>query len=394
MSRARNPGLKKRFRANGRFEWHIDKRIKGFGRLCESTGTSDKEEAARYLARRIEEIRQAAIYGTRPRRKFREAATRYLNEFACKRSIERDARALKDLDPFIGDIWLDCVHDDSFGAYIDARRKHPPEGCKPLAAGTINRNLAVARRILNLAARLWRDEGSTLTWLAQAPLIQFLENKGARKPYPIDWSEQQLLFRELVPHLRQAALCKVNTGMREKEVCQLRWEWEQRVPELDTPEIKRTVFVLPEWVTKNKEARVVVLNDVAQRIIDGVRGQHPTYVFTWVDRKGRRRRFTRLNNSGWKAARRRAAARYQEELGRAAPEGFRRVRVHDLKHTCGRRLRAAGVGLEDRQDILGHKSGRITTHYSAPEIGSLVAAVNRIADSRGIHARTVLRLVA
>ena len=152
-------------------------------------------------------------------RKFREAATRYLNEFAWKRSIERDARALKDLDPFIGDIWLDCVHDDSFRAYIDARRKHPREGCKPPAAGTINRNLAVARRILNLAARLWRDEGSTLTWLAQAPLIQFLENKGARKPYPIDWCEQELLFSELAPHLRQAALCKVNTGMREKEVC-------------------------------------------------------------------------------------------------------------------------------------------------------------------------------
>jgi len=63
-----------------------------------------------------------------------------------------------------------------------------------------------------------------------------------------------------------------------------------RLPRTDDriPEIKRTVFVLPEWLTKNKEARVVVLNDVAQRIIDGVRGQHPTYVFTWVDRKGRR----------------------------------------------------------------------------------------------------------
>ena len=45
------------------FEWHIDKRIKRFGRLCESTGTSDEEEAARYLARRIDEIRQATIYG-------------------------------------------------------------------------------------------------------------------------------------------------------------------------------------------------------------------------------------------------------------------------------------------------------------------------------------------
>ena len=103
MSKRRTAGLRKRFREGGAFEWHIDKRIKRFGRLCESTGTSDEEEAARYLARRIEEIRQATIYGTRPRRKFRQAATRYLTDFAWKRSIERDARALKDMDPFIGD---------------------------------------------------------------------------------------------------------------------------------------------------------------------------------------------------------------------------------------------------------------------------------------------------
>ena len=137
----------------------------------------------------------------------------------------------------------------------------------------------------------------------------------------------------------------------------------------------------------------MVLNDVAQSVIEGLRGKHPTYVFTWMDRKGRRHPFIRLTNSGWRAARRRAVARYEKELGRPAPEGFRRVRVHDLRHTFGRRLRAAGVGLEDRQDLLGHKSGRITTHYSAPEIGNLLAATNRIADSRGIHARTVLRLI-
>jgi len=46
--------------------------------------------------------------------------------------------------------------------------------------------------------------------------------------------------------------------------------------------------------------------------------------------------------------------------------------VHDLKHTFGRRLRAAGVSFEDRQDLLGHRSGRITTHYSAAGLlGSL-----------------------
>jgi hypothetical protein len=52
--------------------------------------------------------------------------------------------------------------------------------------------------------------------------------------------------------------------------------------------------------------------------------------------------------------------------------------VYHLKHTFGRRLRAAGVSFEDRQDLLGHKSGRITTHYSQAELENLIAAANRV----------------
>jgi integrase len=63
-------------------------------------------------------------------------------------------------------------------------------------------------------------------------------------------------------------------------------------------------------------------------------------------------------NSAWKRARKRAV--------------LDQVRVHDLKYTFGRRLRAAGVSFEDRQDLLGHRSGRITTHYSAAELGKLI----------------------
>jgi hypothetical protein len=45
-----------------------------------------------------------------------------------------------------------------------------------------------------------------------------------------------------------------------------------------------------------------------------------------------------------------------------------------MKHTFGRRLRAAGVSFEDKQDLLGHKNGRITTHYSRAEVSNLIAA--------------------
>jgi integrase len=58
------------------------------------------------------------------------------------------------------------------------------------------------------------------------------------------------------------------------------------------------------------------------------------------------------------------------------------VRVHDLKHTFGRRLRAAGVSFEDRQDLLGHKSRRITTHYSEVELVNLIAAAEKACETK------------
>lgn len=54
----------------------------------------------------------------------------------------------------------------------------------------------------------------------------------------------------------------------------------------------------------------------------------------------------------------------------------------DLKHTFGRRLRAAGISFEDRQDLLRHRSGRITTHYSTAELQNLYDAANRVCEKQ------------
>ncbi len=91
---------------------------------------------------------------------------------------------------------------------------------------------------------------------------------------------------------------------------------------------------------------------------------------------------TSMNTTAWQNARVRAADKWKEQAGNEAADGFRRVRVHDLKHTFGRRLRAAGVSFEDRQDLLGHKSGRITTHYSSAELTSLIAAAEKVCDEK------------
>lgn len=86
-------------------------------------------------------------------------------------------------------------------------------------------------------------------------------------------------------------------------------------------------------------------------------------------------------------------AKYEEMLGEEAPEGFKTLHVHDLRHTVGRRLRAAGVSHETRQVILGHKNGSITTHYSAAELRELFDAMELIATDnlRESHALTLLK---
>jgi integrase len=105
-------------------------------------------------------------------------------------------------------------------------------------------------------------------------------------------------------------------------------------------ELGLSVFILPADEVKDTDGRgddrLVILNSIAAHIVDEQRGHHATHVFAYDGKP-----VTRMGNSAWYAARRRAS--------------LDQVRVHDLKHTFGRQLRAAGVAFEDRQDLLGHR---------------------------------------
>ncbi|WP_367351802.1 tyrosine-type recombinase/integrase [Achromobacter animicus] len=138
---------------------------------------------------------------------------------------------------------------------------------------------------------------------------------------------------------------------------------------------------------KNGEERLVVLNDVARSVIRKQRGQDEEWVFPYEGRPLRR-----MNDTAWRNARKRAAAKWQELHKRAPHPGFAKLRVHDLKHTYGRRLRAADVPEEDRKALIGHTDGGITSHYSAAELSKLIEHANKVSatDSRS-PALTVLK---
>jgi len=145
-------------------------------------------------------------------------------------------------------------------------------------------------------------------------------------------------------------LFALHTGLRESELTGLRWGEEMQ---------SLNIFMLPGHRSKNSEDRIVPLNGTAKAIIEAQRGKHDEYVFTF---KGNP--VLRINGHAWRKARNRA--------------NLNQCRVHDLLHTFGRRLRAAGVSFENRQDLLGHKSSRITDHYCRAEIEELMNAVENL----------------
>jgi integrase len=88
------------------------------------------------------------------------------------------------------------------------------------------------------------------------------------------------------------------------------------------------------------------------------------------------KRVLRMNNNGWRRARRKA--------------GLADVRVHDLRHTFATRLRAAGVAEEDRSALLGHAVHGMPQLYASADVGRLVALANRVLDRVGTC--TILRV--
>jgi len=356
--RNRMPGL----RQKGGI-WQIEKRCRFAhgGWLRESTGTSSRNKAEQILIRRLAEIEEEARRHEAAIFTFEEAALRYLEEIAHKSSADTIAMHLDQLFPFIGHLPIAHVHDGTIQPFIEHGKG------RGLSPKTINNMLGVVATVLNRAARVWRDTDGR-PWLTQAPArISRLSVKGKQaKPYPLSWAEQDRLLKVLPRHLADAVLFAANTGCREQEVCQLRWDWE-----VDLPDWETSVFILPASATKTSVERVVVLNTIARRVIEARRGIHKEYVFTYRDS-----RLGKLNNSAWKRGWRLAGLPIEKGIMKG---------VHNLRHTFGRRLRGAGIPLETRKALLGHAVGDITTHYSAAELGELLKAAEAIVSRSKIE---------
>ena len=356
MGRSKKSGIYPR--QNGTYE--VDTTYRN--RRVRKSGFESYREAEDYLAAQKQRIKSVTTEGERLLVTLEVAASRYITEQAEKNlpSWENDASMLKPIIAMLGSLTIDQICDETLKPFVDFRKS---QGRK---AKTINHTLGSVRAICNLAASAWRFENG-MTWLEKSPAITFVPERDRRPPRPLAWSEQPRLLHELPEHLRVMVLFGLNTGVRENVICSLRWAWEARVPISRDQTI--SVFVVPrEHVKGRKTERIIVCNSAAQSIVDGQRGLHSEHVFCWPKPIGKGEKEYQpvqyINNNGWQKGRDRA--------------GLSDLHVHDLRHTVGMRLRAAGVSERTQDAVLWHSKGEMTEHYAIAQIREIYNALELI----------------
>jgi len=142
---------------------------------------------------------------------------------------------------------------------------------------------------------------------------------------------------------RQAALALqllLATGMRKSEVLTLPWF---------CVDLERGQLKLERGVTKNKRARMVVLNEAAVKILQemrGVRVKGNPYVFPGDKPESH---LSDLRKTFLTAVKR---------------AGIAACRIHDLRHTFCAKLASSGVSLIIIANLAGHRCLRTTERYS------------------------------
>lgn len=203
-----------------------------------------------------------------------------------------------------------------------------------LSGSTINRRLAVLRRVSNLAYKRWG-------WL-QEPLgqkIELLQENPARERF-LTRGELAALLRSIQQRpIRRAVLVAAFTGLRRGELARLR------------PIHVQEDLIYVQYSKSGKPRKVPVVHHIAfalRRLPFGVHADTLTHA-----------------------------------VQRAAPG----VRFHDLRHTAASLLIQAGVDLYRVGTILGHSDIRTTrryAHLAVDDLRTAVAALGR-KSAQAVH---------
>jgi integrase len=237
--------------------------------------------------------------------------------------------------PTRGDVARHNEELDQYRLALKQRRKvERPEVRVTRSIATVNRELALLRRMFNVAQR----EG----WMTHSPfamgepLVSIADEKKRER---ILTPEEETRLLEACSdsrrrHLRPILICALDSGMRQGEILSLRW----RDVDLDNG-----VFVVAAFNTKTMRSRTISLTVRLARELETIAAQAPRRPDDLV--------FGVADN----------VKRSFDTIRRVA--GLLDVRFHDLRHTAATRLVGAHIPLSEVGRVLAHTQANRTYRY-------------------------------
>ncbi len=309
-----------------------------------------RAQAERELRRRMEE--DAVVVSHRARRTLEETGRAYLHHL--EHVLERKPSTVQDylimlerhLVPFFGEQPLERIDTDRVAAYMAAKRRDK------LATKTVLNHLNFLHGVFAFAVKR--------SWVPANPVatVDRPRQRGANPDILfLELEEVQALLRAVPddvygPTERALYLTAAMTGLRQGELVALRWkdiDWpagrvrvrQNRVPgQYGSPKSRRGSRAVPLADRVAGELERHFQRSPLQHDDDLVFA-HPL--------------------TGGPLDPSKVLTRFKAALKAA---GVRPVRFHDLRHTFGTRMAAAGVPLRTLQEWMGHRDYKTTAIYA------------------------------
>jgi excisionase family DNA binding protein len=288
------------------------------------------EDARDVLLKKVEKV-LASRYGLKKpieRISLKEFSDTYLTDYAKinKRSWRTDRgylRIMAESDSFRG-LFLDEITSREIEKFKAERRERDE-----VTPATVNRCLAILRRMLNLAVEWgYLEKG-------QVPKIKLFREDNLMERI-LSPEEEARLLRCSSTHLRSILITALNSGMRLGEILGLTWN-----------RIDIAAGTIAVTKTKSGKDRVLPVNLVLRDELQRLHAENGLSPYVFVNPRTKKR-------LGCVKTTFRASCR------RAGIEGFR---FHDARHTFASRLVAKGADVATVRDLLGHSSLRVTERY-------------------------------
>lgn len=295
--------------------WHVRVQIAG-QRIERTTGRGATRADALALEAQIRRDHVDGRVGRAPKRTIDQAVARWLTG---------EAALLKSHDNLVGKVAAieAAITGQPLARIVEVAEAIKADGIRDkLKPATINRRLAILRRVANLASAQWG-------WL-DADLgrrIKLLPGESARHVYLTPKEVERLATKCEHPRVADAIRLAAMSGLREGELLGI------------TPDQLRDGCIALGPRTKTGKPRTVPLPKEAQTIALPLGITYATL----------RTYFERARDAA----------------------GLPHVRFHDLRHTYASWLVQSGIGLTAVRDLLGHANLAVTSRYAHLATGHL-----------------------